>query len=142
MIPKPDAGAKWIGRGRFLSRPARSVREWPIHLAISRSSALCWRAARVRGWSIFLAGVPLALTWGLGHGASDAVRVVGAALITVALGFGAVYFLTPFDLNWHINTSTDRLIIQLWPSVLLVAALQLGPRSGAERWIGFKSSAP
>lgn len=93
--------------------------------------ALLARCARVGDWSVFLAGVPLALAWGLRHGASDAVRVVGAALLIVALGFGAVYLLTPFDVNWHINTSMDRLIIQLWPSVLLLTALQLGPRSEA-----------
>jgi len=38
-------------------------------------------------------------------------------------GYYAVYLLSPYDLDWHIGTSMNRLLLQLWPMLLLVYSL-------------------
>jgi hypothetical protein len=39
------------------------------------------------------------------------------------IGFFFVFILTPKDLEWHFRTACDRLILQLWPAVLMVCFL-------------------
>jgi len=38
-------------------------------------------------------------------------------------GYFAVYVITALPLDIHLATSLDRLLMQLWPSLLLVAGL-------------------
>ena len=40
-----------------------------------------------------------------------------AVLLTVFMmvGYFFVYILSPFDLKWHLDTSLDRLLLQVWP---------------------------
>ena len=40
------------------------------------------------------------------------------AIAITLLGYSLVYIVTPHDLTWHINTSIDRLLFQLFPSML------------------------
>jgi hypothetical protein len=35
-------------------------------------------------------------------------------------GYSLTYLMTPYDLTWHINTSMDRLLLQLWPAVVFL----------------------
>jgi hypothetical protein len=69
-----------------------------------------------------------------------AVRVGGAVrVMTMILGlllaaYYVVYVTTPFDITWHVTTSVDRLLVQLWPALVLTVFLGLqssvsGPRS-------------
>lgn len=37
-----------------------------------------------------------------------------------------IYLISPHDLTWHITSSLDRLILQLWPSILLLFFLLAG----------------
>jgi hypothetical protein len=48
-------------------------------------------------------------------------------LILMFLGFFFVYVLTPHDLHWHLKTSLERLLLQLWPTFLFLVFLVLGP---------------
>jgi hypothetical protein len=41
-------------------------------------------------------------------------------LCLVALGHAGIYLITPADLVWQLSHSLDRLLLQLWPSALLV----------------------
>lgn len=34
------------------------------------------------------------------------------------LGFYFIYLTTPYDLTWHLKTSLDRVLLQLWPSFI------------------------
>ncbi len=43
--------------------------------------------------------------------------------VCVALGHVAVYLITPYDIQWHINTSLNRLLLQLWPVVVFITFL-------------------
>ena len=49
----------------------------------------------------------------------------GASILGIVLaGYYWVYVLTPHqDLVWHLNSSLSRLLLQLWPSVILLAGL-------------------
>ena len=51
-------------------------------------------------------------TWSLFSSAS----IVAIMLVIYFL----VYLISPYDLRWHLTTSLDRLIVQLWPSILLL----------------------
>lgn len=49
-----------------------------------------------------------------------------AAAVTTALmlsGYFAIYVITSQDLSWHLATSLNRLFLQLWPAVILLAFL-------------------
>ena len=52
---------------------------------------------------------------------------VAAVLGLVALAYAAVYVLTPQPLDWHLTWSLDRLLLHLYPSLLLAAALRVAP---------------
>jgi hypothetical protein len=49
---------------------------------------------------------------------------------TVLLGYGAVYVLTPMDLQWHLDSSLSRLYLHLWPTFLLLAGLIAAENKG------------
>jgi hypothetical protein len=62
----------------------------------------------------------IAAIWMAVQGGS-AVRVT-AAVVGLMLGsYYLVYVLTPFDITWHVSTSIDRLLVQLWPLLVLTA---------------------
>jgi hypothetical protein len=48
------------------------------------------------------------------------VKFVGLALFLQLLGYFVIYLLTPHDLIWHVNTSFERLLLQLFPAFLLL----------------------
>jgi hypothetical protein len=49
------------------------------------------------------------------------------------IGFFVVFVITPKDLEWHFRSACDRLILQLWPAVLMVCFLYAAdPSSAAE----------
>lgn len=63
----------------------------------------------------------------------DALHPAPAGIVVGAMlaGYCLVYLLTPYDLNWHLRNSLDRLLLQLWPSTLWFAALLLPAADGA-----------
>jgi hypothetical protein len=72
--------------------------------------------------------LPLLLILYLCLGGIDTKRIrngnfIVATFIIMGMLFGyfAVYLLTPYALEWHISTSADRLLVHLWPSMLLIA---------------------
>jgi hypothetical protein len=48
-------------------------------------------------------------------------------LATMVAGYYSVYSITPHDLQYHLDSSLDRLMTQLWPSFLLVLGLAARP---------------
>lgn len=54
-----------------------------------------------------------------------------APLALLAADFG-IYLITMADLDWHLNTSNSRLILQVWPAVLFAYFLLLRAPAGAE----------
>jgi hypothetical protein len=61
----------------------------------------------------------------------ERVREMAGVVGLMLLSYYFVYVLTPFDIPWHISTSFDRLLVQLWPSLVLTVFLGLqSPVSG------------
>lgn len=58
-------------------------------------------------------------------------RDIFLAVTAQGIGYFVVYLLTPLDLTYHLNTSFDRLIIQLGPSLVILFALVAGPHLAA-----------
>jgi hypothetical protein len=51
-----------------------------------------------------------------------------AFLVAIMLcGFYLVYLFSPYDALWHLQTSFNRLLLQLWPAALLAWALLVTP---------------
>ena len=62
------------------------------------------------------------------------VRVMTLVLGLMLVAYYVVYVTTPFDITWHVTTSVDRLLVQLWPALVLTVFLGLqstgtGPQS-------------
>jgi dolichyl-phosphate-mannose-protein mannosyltransferase len=66
---------------------------------------------------------------------SEAVSRLWLALPVIGLLAAefALYLVTTLDLTWHLSTSNDRLVTQVWPSLLLVAFLVLRAPAAVEQ---------
>lgn len=51
------------------------------------------------------------------------VQVLALTLGLLLLGYCAFCVISPFDIHWQINTALDRLLLQLWPSVVFLGFL-------------------
>lgn len=60
-----------------------------------------------------------------------ALTLVGLAVTAQAVFYGLALLLTPFDLNFQLVTSADRLILQLSPCLVLLLGLALRDLAGA-----------
>jgi len=50
--------------------------------------------------------------------------VVGACVAVLMLtAYYAIYIVSPYDLEWHLGTSFDRLIAQVWPIIVWTAVV-------------------
>ena len=56
------------------------------------------------------------------------------------LSYLAVYMITPLDLPWHLSTSMDRVLIQIWPCLVLLFC-RLLPEDAVFDW-RFRTNAP
>src|SRR5579872_1136024 len=98
-----------------------------------------WRALFSAGFQVghvFMAVIPLCF-WLLGRRIPTMVERHNLRLSFVILGlmllaYDIAYLTTPYDLKWHLSTSVDRLLVQLWPTAVLVIFSQL--RAPEEVW--------
>jgi hypothetical protein len=57
-----------------------------------------------------------------------------AAVVAQVAAYFIAYLLTPYDLDYILSTTFDRVILQLAPSILLLLAITLGqPRAGPQQ---------
>jgi hypothetical protein len=88
-----------------LSKHVFSFGEWTLSpfiplLALIVFTGLDWGVLRNRAW------------------------LTGAAILAiVSAGYYFVYLMTPIELSYHLQRSLDRLLLQLWPSFLLISGL-------------------
>lgn len=75
---------------------------------------------------LFWAGIAVAVLLAFRRIALQERFLVVTAALQV-LVFAAVYFVTPYDLTWHIETSWDRILRQLLPLIALTAMLPTAP---------------
>jgi hypothetical protein len=57
-------------------------------------------------------------------------------LVLMMAGYFFIYLISPYDLSWHLGTSLDRLILQLWPSFVFLLFFVV--RTSEEISIGIK----
>jgi len=79
-------------------------------------------------WNFFLICLPL--LWLKFGRQSDRLTVTGPvimALVFILLGLGAVVLITPYQMDFQIATSMDRLLIQCWPSIIFAVFLSMPP---------------
>ena len=81
-------------------------------------------------WGLAPVALPvLVMGFSRGNLQRSAVPVLCAALGLAALGFFAIYLITPHDLQWHVTSSMDRLLLQCVPSAVFTSLLTIGSRS-------------
>jgi hypothetical protein len=51
-------------------------------------------------------------------------------LLLMGMGYFGVYIITPHNIDWHVTTSLNRLILQLWPSVVFLYFMIVAPYNG------------
>jgi hypothetical protein len=51
--------------------------------------------------------------------AGGAVRAMTMVLGLMLVSYYLVYVITPFDITWHVTSSVDRLLVHLWPGLVL-----------------------
>ncbi len=74
---------------------------------------------------ILLAILAVLLRWQIEERYQLAVLIATVSLVLVFLSYCLVYLITPYGLEWQVQSSFDRLLLQLWPSFLLVFFVQL-----------------
>jgi hypothetical protein len=51
-----------------------------------------------------------------------AAAAFGLPVLTILIaGYYAAYLITPYDLEWHLRNSRDRLFLQVWPAAVFLA---------------------
>ena len=103
-------------RSRFL--------EWPRYWTVAR--AIFSRPFRFEDWGLSLPAAVLGALAPLRRGSAlPEAKVPAVTCALLAAFFAAVYVATPRPLDWHLATSLDRLLFQLWPSALYALLLAL-----------------
>ena len=74
---------------------------------------------------ILLAILAVLLRWEFEERYRLASLITGAVVVLVFLSYCGVLLITPYGLEWQVQSSVDRLILQVWPSALLVFFVQL-----------------
>ena len=125
--------------------PVAAVAVFKLHLApaggffaLQTSDAIAGKLADPARWTMVLSQMwALTKQWGGGPASAIALVAVGVALaakvdsvamrratlgvlLSLALltGYTLAYVITPWPLAWHIATSFERLIVQLWPATV------------------------
>jgi hypothetical protein len=74
---------------------------------------------------ILMAILAVVLRWQIETRYQTPILIASAGLTLVFLSYCAVYLITPSGGAWILQTSFDRLILQIWPSVLFLFFLVL-----------------
>jgi hypothetical protein len=101
---------------------------------------------------ILLAILAILVRWKIEERYKQPSLIATAVLLLVFLSYCLVYLITPYGLAWQVQSSFDRLLLQIWPSVLLVFFIQLRnvadpvaaavPAKGATRKSPVRSNKP
>jgi hypothetical protein len=110
--------------GRIVTTKVFDVsRHWMI---ITTAGAAVWTVAGT--WLLIALGAVALCAVPTTFKPRPHLAAVALVLLLIVAGYYSVYLITPRDLQWHLQTSCDRLVIQLWPSMLfLLFATVRGP---------------
>ena len=98
----------------------------------ARIARAFWTEARLFGVGWYHPGVAVvilaaALRFRLSPPERRWAALAGLTLAGVLAGYFGIYLVTPADLEWHLSTSLGRLLVQVWPSALLLAFVVFRP---------------
>ena len=96
------------------------------------ASAFAQEVFRTSAWNLLFTLALLAPLCLRPEGSPRERRAVAAALSLVGLGYAGVYVLTPHDLAWHLDSSLHRLLLHVYPSLVLATVVW----RGQPRWAG------
>jgi hypothetical protein len=108
----------WSRHGRILWQALSMFARWPQSLApvlLLAGALLAGPQRPTRAWRAVLPGV------------------VGLAVML--LSYYAAFLFTPYDLAWHLESSSHRLFLQIWPSVIFLVVLgaQIPPAARVDK---------
>jgi hypothetical protein len=93
---------------------------------------LARRVVFFQHWALWLVAEVAVLAYSAARLAAQAApRVVAVAWACALALIGVVYLVQPHELIWFVRGSLDRVLVQLWPSILLATFLALVARSEA-----------
>ncbi len=108
---------------------------WKSILGTFGASAISFGGSKS---SVLFALVLFRVLLGRGVGSSHRTgpRFAALSLAAIVTCYALLYLATPYDLSWHLQTSAERLLLQLWPTFLLAFFLWAPspeeiPRSGS-----------
>jgi len=111
LAAKQSLWAKIADPGRYLTIAGELARRTPFHVCMLPIYALC-------------------VGWG---GRTTGVAQAALAFLLLSAAYLAAYVATPYDLSWHLYTSVDRLLVQIWPLFVLVFFLAVRTPEEARR---------
>jgi hypothetical protein len=83
------------------------------------------RFVRIDRWNIFLLAAVISLVIRPRTLENRPARLaIGIAILVTCTGYFAAYIATPHGLEWHINTSMNRLILQIWGILIFLICLR------------------
>jgi hypothetical protein len=74
---------------------------------------------------ILLAILAILLRWQFEEQYRLASLMTAAVVVAVFLSYCVVLLITPYGLEWQVQSSFDRLLLQVWPAALLIFFVQL-----------------
>jgi len=110
------------GTGTLLERMVDGSRHWTI---LTFAGGLIWDWV---GGTLLVVLLVFAVISGRVRDKSNRPLIASVAItvfLTVA-GYYVVFLLTPRDLQWHLSTAADRLMVQVWPSALFLLFIASG----------------
>ncbi|HWE01436.1 MAG TPA: glycosyltransferase family 39 protein [Tepidisphaeraceae bacterium] len=118
------SGDSSAGAPRSLARRLTDSRRYRTVLF-----AVLGRLIRIDRWNIFLLAAAVSFVLRpLSKQDAVARAALGTAILLTCGGYFMAYVATPHGLEWHINTSMNRLILQIWGVLLFLTSLRLnGP---------------
>lgn len=75
---------------------------------------------------ILVAILAILVRWNVEERYRLASLMAAAVVALVFLSYCVVLLVTPYGLSWQVQSSFDRLILQVWPSAVLIFFVQLG----------------
>jgi len=55
------------------------------------------------------------------------IIIIALTLFLMVIGYFVAYVITPYDIAWHVSVSVNRLILQLWPSIVFICFMIASP---------------
>jgi len=105
-----------------LTRSLQQALDWSRHVTILKSFAADFLS--FGGWGIGILPILLAYALVFKPALSPELRpaclAIGLILVLQALGYYGIYLITPYELQWHIDFSLNRLVFQLYVPFLFL----------------------